>query len=62
MKRPKLNPISMEGIFLRPGLVVTMSPGQWDQLLDDAYASGHTLLEVDDNEHPVRAYQKDAAR
>ena len=42
-----------------PGtLVVTMSEGQWDGLLAAAYADGWILLELDDNEVPVRAYRK----
>jgi len=37
---------------------ITMSPGQWDKLLQAAYDAGHNLIEVDDNEIPVRAYRK----
>jgi hypothetical protein len=40
------------------GLFVTMSPGQWDALLSTAYDTGATLLEIDDKEQPVRAYQR----
>ncbi|MEW6586255.1 MAG: hypothetical protein AB1442_11680 [Nitrospirota bacterium] len=63
MKRPKLNKIDLKGImaeFLdgRAGVTVTMSPGQWDKLLQAAYDAGHNLIEVDDNEMPVRAYRK----
>lgn len=38
--------------------VVTMSEGQWDGLLASAYAAGFVLLELDEHEHPVRAYRK----
>jgi len=43
----------------RPGqLVVTMSEGQWDSLLSAAYEQGWILLELDENEKPVRAYRR----
>jgi hypothetical protein len=63
MKQPKLNEIDLEGAMagiLRGGggLCVTMSPGQWDALLDEAYRRGALLLEIDQNEQPVRAYQR----
>ena len=63
MKRPKLNKIDLKGMmadFLdgRAGVVVTLSPGQWDKLLQAAYDAGHTLLELDAYEVPVRAYRK----
>jgi hypothetical protein len=63
MKRPKLNEIpikeAMAGILEGcGGLYVTMSPGQWDALLDTSYNSGATLLEIDQNEQPVKAYQR----
>jgi hypothetical protein len=38
--------------------VVTMSEGQWDNLLSEAYAQGWILLELDENERPVRAYRR----
>jgi hypothetical protein len=40
--------------------VMTMAEGQWDGLLAGAYAAGWILLEVDDDERPVRAFQKAA--
>jgi len=41
-----------------PGLYITMSPGQWDALLQGAYDHGWILLELDKNEIPVRAYRR----
>lgn len=41
-----------------PAIVMTMSVGQWDGLLSAAYEQGWILLELDDNEVPVRAYRK----
>jgi hypothetical protein len=35
-----------------------MSPGQWDATLSRAYADGWILLELDEREVPVRAYQR----
>jgi hypothetical protein len=63
MERPKLNKIDLKGVmaeFLDGHAVVTvtMSPGQWDKLLQTAYDAGHNLIEVDENENPVRAYRK----
>ena len=40
------------------GLMITMSSGQWDALLAAAYEQGWILLELDDDERPVRAYRK----
>ncbi len=43
----------------RPGqLVMTMAEGQWDGMLAGAYAAGFILLELDDDERPLRAYRK----
>jgi hypothetical protein len=36
----------------------TMSEGQWDTLLAVAYDLGFVLLELDDDEWPVRAYRR----
>lgn len=58
MKRPVLNEIQLEGGILKPGLIVTMSIGQWDGYLAAAYGGGAVLLELDDNETPIRAYQQ----
>ena len=38
--------------------MMTMSVGQWDALLSAAYEQGWILLELDDDERPVRAYRK----
>jgi hypothetical protein len=35
-----------------------MSTGQWDTLLRAAYDQGWVLLELDDDERPVAAYQR----
>jgi hypothetical protein len=53
-----LNEIPLDGIFLKPQLIVTMSVGQWDGLLAAAYDSGWVLLELDDIETPIRAYRR----
>jgi hypothetical protein len=44
----------------RGQLVMTMSLGQWDAMLASAYRQGWILLELDDDERPVRAYRKAA--
>ena len=43
---------------LKASRVMTMAIGQWNALLSAAYEQGWILLEVDDNEVPVRAYRK----
>jgi len=59
MKRPVLNEIPIDGAtILKPGLTVTISIGQWDKLLKAAYDGGATLLELNDNETPVRAFRR----
>ena len=37
--------------------IITLSPGQWDAMLDEAYRRGWTLLEIED-ELPVRVYRR----
>jgi hypothetical protein len=41
-----------------PAVIITMSEGQWDGLLQAAYDTGAILLELDRKERPVRAYQR----
>lgn len=58
MKRPDLNEIPISSAISKSCFTVTMSVGQWDQFLQSAYDAGASLLELDRNETPVRAYQK----
>ncbi len=59
MTRPKLNQISLKGIFSKPGFVITMSIGQWDKFLEEGYFNQNAiLLELDSSENPIAAYQK----
>lgn len=60
MKRPVLNKLKREQVVLfEPGsLTVTMSIGQWDNLLQAAYDRGAIMIELDDDENPVAAYRK----
>ncbi|MDO8570577.1 MAG: hypothetical protein Q7R97_03250 [Candidatus Daviesbacteria bacterium] len=59
MKRPKLNQISLEGIYAKPGFVITMSVGQWDKILEEGYNNhGAILIELDKQEKPIAAYNK----
>ena len=64
LPRPKLNQISLKDAALDwtlrvPGFYITMSPGQWDNFLDEGYSrQGATLIEVDENELPIAAYKK----
>jgi hypothetical protein len=63
VKKPILNEISLIEVIEakqagKPLAIMTMSRGQWDQLLQGAYYAGWTLLEVDADEIPVKAYRK----
>jgi len=62
MERPKLNEVPL-GMTIFGGGVSTsenilMGPGEWEEELQVAYDAGHTLIEFDESEQPVRAYQK----
>lgn len=60
-RRPQLAEVPLSSVWPpRPGAglcYVTMSPGQWDRTLQDAYAMGYILIEVDAKERPRRAYR-----
>lgn len=63
MKQPILNEIPSEQAINHilegtAGLILTMSHGQWDELLAAGYDQGAILLELDKNETPVRVYRK----
>jgi len=57
MKRPELHKITLSEVS-RHGAVMTMSTGQWDRLLQAAYDTGWTLVELDREEKPVAAYRR----
>ena len=65
MKRPLLESIPLPDPFPEPGKpYMTMSPGQWDLLLQRAYDRGWTLLEieeVDGQEKAIRAFKTSRA-
>jgi len=63
MKRPKLNEIDVKSVDLSAGgqMIITMSPGQWDHILQTTYNSGGILLEVRDkngSEYIHKAFKK----
>ena len=60
MKRSDLNEIPFDTrILVTPGAAnITMSPGQWDPMLQTAYDKGWTLIEVDRTGRPVKAYRR----
>jgi hypothetical protein len=54
-------PLAEDLRLAQPGrCTMTMSVGQWDTWLEVAYDQGFVLLELDDNEVPVAAYQRQA--
>jgi hypothetical protein len=58
--RPRLRQVPVASVFPpRPGdCFITLSIGQWDGLLAQAYKAGWVLLELDDDEDIVRAYHR----
>ena len=64
MTRPKLNEVPIPANPFQPGtLTITVSPGQWDNLIKAAYEGGHLLLEIEEvngEERAVRAYRHNA--
>ena len=61
MQRPELDRVeNLSMNDMMTGVIVTMSPGQWDKLLQEAYDRGCTLLEIDKNEMPAAAFRKAA--
>ena len=61
MTRPPLRAVPLAELLplgVRPGVVMTMSRWQWDATLAASYEAGFVLLELDDDEQPVAAYQK----
>lgn len=54
--RPPLQRVPLPTV-LPNCLIVTMSPGQWDKFLWSAYKGHALLLEMDENEMPVKAFQ-----
>lgn len=61
MSRPKLFEIPLPEIKAG-GRYITMSEGQWDALLSEAYQRFWILIEVNEDERPVRAYQMQASQ
>lgn len=64
MKRPVLNEIPLDSAMScltggKSGTLMTMAPEQWDTLLLEAYENGWTILEVDTDEKPIRAFRKE---
>ena len=64
MRRPELNKLPLETALgnlcnaVGGQCAITMSVGQWDMLLQEAYEQGWTLLELDRMERPVAAYKR----
>lgn len=64
MKRPQLRKIPLADVLplgTSPGVMATMSTGQWDSLLEALYREGVVLLELNRREVPVAAYQREGA-
>lgn len=48
MKRPRLDSTPIPRPFPKQGeQYITVSPGQWDALIQSSYESGWTLLEIE---------------
>lgn len=63
LRPPTLRQIRIPPRVWTPGkCTITMARGQWDSFLEDAYAEGWILLELDENEKPTRAFQQAEAK
>jgi len=61
LTRPPLRAIPLADLLplgSRRVCIITMSVGQWDAVLSSSYEVGFVLLELDDDERPVGAYQR----
>ena len=61
LRRPKLHKIDLKKALndiMVPGFHITMSMGQWDNFLAEAYFHQNaTLIELNSNEIPIAAYR-----
>ena len=63
-KKPKLNEVDLQEALAKINgrvkgvIVITMSTGQWDIYLQGIYDMGGILIELNDYEFPIKAYQK----
>lgn len=58
--RPKLTAIPVATVWPpKPGqMTVTIEEGEWNIIIEICYAAGWVLIEVDEQEQVIRAYQK----
>lgn len=59
-QRHRLREIDLASVWppRRGVCYITFTSNQWDALLSAAYATGFVLIEMNDAEQPVRAYQR----
>mgnify|MGYP000670750117 CR=1 FL=1 len=62
MTRDQLHSVPLASVWPLQSntLSITMGRNQWDAMLEAAYRAGWVLLELDDDERPLAAYQKAA--
>jgi hypothetical protein len=53
-----LTPYPLADALKKQPRVMTMGEGQWNAMLAAAYEQGWILLELNDEEKPVRAYRR----
>jgi hypothetical protein len=60
LARPRLREVPLEDVLpVRRGLAyVTLLADQWDGTLASAYSAGWVLLQLGDDEKPVKAHQR----
>lgn len=55
--RPALHEVPVPAGPQRGRVYLTINEGAWDALIKAGYESGFTLIEMDEDERPVRAFR-----
>jgi hypothetical protein len=60
MIRPLLNEVSLDKVMAikGPHVTVNVDQGEWDWVRQSFYDQGLIIVELDEDETPVKAYQK----
>ena len=58
--RPNLNEIPLDSSWPLPSasMSMTIDMGAWDGIIEGAYNAGFVLIELDQHNRPIRAFQR----